>query len=130
MHVIIAIIILLFLSFIFSGSETALTAVNRMRIQTKVENNEDKRDKKLLRLLSDPEEFITAILIDNNIANILLPTLVTMVAIEYGINVGIASAVLTLTIIVFAEVIPKSVAATFSERIAYLVYPFIRIVIF
>src|SRR5699024_2262650 len=71
----------------------------------------------------------TAILIGNNIANILLPTLVTMVAIEYGINVGIASAVLTLTIIVFAEVIPKSVAATFSERIAYLVYPFIRFII-
>src|SRR5699024_10272414 len=130
MHVIIAIIILLLLSFIFSGSETALTAVNKMRIQTKAENNEDKRSKKLLQLLSDPEEFITAILIGNNIANILLPTLVTMVAIEYGINVGIASAVLTLTIIIFAEVIPKSVAASFSERIAYLVYPFIKLVIF
>jgi putative hemolysin len=123
--VIIAIIILLFVSFFFSGSETALTAANKMKLQTKASNN-DKKSEKLLDLVSKPSEFITAILIGNNIANILLPTLVTMVALEYGVNVAIASAVLTITIIVFSEVLPKSVAAAFPDKIAYIVYPVIR----
>jgi len=101
-----------------------------MRVQTKAENEDDKKSKQLLRLLSDPEEFITTILIGNNISNILLPTLVTIVAMDYNINVGIASAILTLTIIIFGEVIPKSIAAAFSERIAYLVSPIIRFIVF
>lgn len=122
---IIAIIVLLFVSFFFSGSETALTATNKMKLQTKASNN-DKKSEKLLDLVSKPSEFITTILIGNNIANILLPTLVTMVALEYGVNVGLASAILTITIIIFSEVIPKSVAATFPDRIAYIVYPVIR----
>jgi len=123
--VIIAIIILLFVSFFFSGSETALTAANKMKLQTKAGNG-DKKSEKLLNLISKPSEFITTILIGNNIANILLPTLVTALAIDYGFNIGIASAILTVTIIVFSEVIPKSIAASFSERIAFLVYPVIR----
>ncbi|GAQ16975.1 magnesium and cobalt efflux protein CorC [Oceanobacillus picturae] len=122
---IIAIIILILTSFFFSGSETALTATNKMRLQSK----EDKKSKKLLDIVSKPEQFITAILIGNNISNILLPTLVTMVALEYGFSVGLASAILTVVIIIFAEVIPKSVAATFPDRISYLVYPVIRFVI-
>lgn len=125
---IIAIIILLFVSFFFSGSETALTAANKMRLQTKANNN-DKKSEKLLNLVSKPEQFITSILIGNNIANILLPTLVTMVALEYGFNVGLASAILTVVIIIFSEVIPKSVAATFPDRISYIVYPIIRAVV-
>lgn len=125
---IIAIIILLFVSFFFSGSETALTATNKMRLQTKANNN-DKKSEKLLELVSKPGEFITAILIGNNVANILLPTFVTMLAIEYGFNVGFASAILTIMIIVFSEVLPKSVAATFPDRIAYIVYPIIRLVV-
>ncbi|MYL59613.1 DUF21 domain-containing protein, partial [Virgibacillus halodenitrificans] len=122
---IIAIIVLLFVSFFFSGSETALTAANKMRLQSKANNN-DKKSEKLLNLVSKPEEFITTILIGNNIANILLPTLVTMVAIDYGINVAVASAVLTIVIIIFSEVIPKSVAATFPDRISYIIYPVIK----
>src|SRR5690625_2577792 len=99
-----------------------------MRLQTKA-NNHDKKSEKLLALVSKPGEFITAILIGNNVANILLPTLVTMLAIDYGFNVGIASAILTIVIIVFSEVLPKSVAASFPDRIAYAVYPVIRFVV-
>nr|WP_306798555.1 CNNM domain-containing protein [Oceanobacillus saliphilus] len=128
MLVIIAIIVLLIVSSFFSGSETALTATNKMRLQTKANNN-DVRAGKILDLVSKPGEFITAILIGNNIANILLPTLVTMLAIEYGWNVAIASAILTITIIIFSEVIPKSVAATFPDRIAFIVYPIIKFVV-
>lgn len=122
---IIAIIILLFVSFFFSGSETALTATNKMKLQTMVGNNNRKAEK-LLEIVSKPSEFITTILIGNNIANIILPTLVTTLAIQYGFNVGLATAILTVLIIIFSEVIPKSVAATFPNRIAFLVYPVIR----
>lgn len=122
---IIAIIILFFVSLFFSGSETALTAINKMRLQTKAGNN-DKRAEKLLKLVSKPGEFITTISIGYNIANILLPTLVTTLAIQHGFNVGIASAILTVITIVFSESIPKSVAAAFPSRIAAIAYPVIR----
>ncbi|WP_226038217.1 hemolysin family protein [Aquibacillus saliphilus] len=115
-------------SFFLSGSETALTAVNRTKIYTKAEND-DIQSKKLLKLISKPNELITAILIGNNISNILLPTLVTIVAIEHGFNVGVATAILTVLLIVFAEVLPKSIAATFSDKVAYLVAPIIRILV-
>ncbi|MBM7572766.1 hemolysin family protein [Aquibacillus albus] len=122
---ILAILFLIFVSFFFSGSETALTATNRMRLQTKAKNN-DKKAQKLLDMISKPSQFITTILIGNNIANILLPTLVTMLAIDQGFSIGIASAILTIVIIIFSEVIPKSVAAAFPDRISLLVYPVIR----
>src|SRR5699024_12182504 len=101
----------------------------KMKLQTKVDNN-DKKAKKLLDLISRPSEFITTILIGNNIANILLPTLVTSLAIQYGFNVGIASAILTITIIVFSEVISKSVAAAFQNGISMVVSPIIRFFVF
>ncbi|MCS4486836.1 hemolysin family protein [Staphylococcus americanisciuri] len=122
---IIAIILLIFVSFFFSGSETALTAVNKVKLKSESDNGNAKATK-LLKLLEKPSEFITTILIGNNIANILLPTLVTILAVDMGINVGVASAILTVVIIMFAEVIPKSIAATFADPIARLVFPIIR----
>lgn len=90
----------------------------------------DKKAQRLLNLISKPSEFITTILIGNNIANIILPTLVTTLAIQYGFHVGAASAILTVIIIIFSEVLPKSVAAAFPDRIAILVYPVIRFFVF
>ncbi|ERN53822.1 hemolysin family protein [Alkalihalophilus marmarensis] len=124
----IALVFFLFMSFFLSGSETALTAVNKTRVQSRAENN-DIKAQKLLELITKPDQFITGILIGNNISNIMLPTLVTIIAIEYGINIGIATGILTVVLIIFAEVLPKSVAATFSTRIAYIVAPVIRVLI-
>ncbi|MDT0162644.1 MULTISPECIES: CNNM domain-containing protein [Bacillus] len=121
----IAIIFFLFMSFFLSGSETALTAVNKMKLKTRAENA-DHKAQKLLDTVAKPDELITAILIGNNIANIMLPTLVTIVAINYGINVGIATGILTVVLIIFAEVLPKSIAATFADKIAFIVFPVIR----
>lgn len=126
---IIAIIFLLFASFFFSGSETALTATNKMRLQMQAKNG-NKKSGQLLKIVSKPNEFITTILIGNNIANIVLPTLVTTIAIQYSWNVGAATAILTVVIIIFAEVLPKSIAAAFPNRISFLVYPIIRFLIF
>ncbi|WP_368505090.1 hemolysin family protein [Alkalihalophilus sp. As8PL] len=124
----IALVFFLFMSFFLSGSETALTAVNKTKVQSRAENN-DKKAQKLLALISKPEQFITGILIGNNISNIMLPTLVTIIAIEYGINIGIATGILTVILIIFAEVLPKSIAATFSTKTAFMVAPVIRYLI-
>ncbi len=120
----IVIVILIFVSAFLSGSETALTAVNKMKLRTRAEKG-DKKAKKLLDLVAEPDRMITSILIGNNISNVLLPTLVTMVALQYDYSVGIATAILTGVLILFAEVTPKSVAATFANKIAFLVAPII-----
>lgn len=125
---VIAIIILIFMSLFFSGSETALTATNKMRLQSKA-NTGDIRAKRLLKIVSKPSEFITTILIGNNIANILLPTLVTTMALDYGFSVALATGLLTVGIIIFGEVIPKSIAAAFPEQISYKIAPVIRALI-
>ncbi len=122
---IIAIIILLVASLFFSGSETALTATNKLKLQTKAKHN-DKKAEKTAGFSFKAKRIYHNDLIGNNIANILLPTLVTTLAIQYDFNVGIASAFLTVTILVFSEVIPKSVAAAFPDRISPIIYPVIR----
>lgn len=122
---IIAIIACFLASFFFSGSETALTATNKVRLQSKAANG-DKKSEKLLKLVTNADEFIPGILVSNNIPNIILPSLVTIVALDYGVNVAVATGILTVSLIIFSEVLPKSIAAAFPERIAYLVYPIIR----
>lgn len=125
----IAIAFFMFMSFFLSGSETALTAVNKMKLKTRAEHH-DVKSQKLLKLVSKPDELITAILIGNNIANIMLPTLVTIIALKYDFNVGLATGILTVVLIIFAEVLPKSIAASFADNIAYLVFPVIRVLLY
>ena len=120
----IALGICLFMSFFFSGSETALTAVNRMKVYLRAENG-DVQAQKLQKLIAKPDRMITTILIGNNIVNILMPTLVTTIALTRGWEVGIATAVLTVVIIIFGEVLPKTIAATFADRVVYIVAPVI-----
>lgn len=124
----IAIILLLLVSAFFSSSETALTAVDKRKIQTQAKNGDEKAGS-LYRLISKPGEFITTILIGNNIANIILPMIVTTMAIQYGWNLAAASLALTIFIIVCAEVVPKSIAAAFPEKLAYSFGPVIGLII-
>ena len=125
----IALAFFLFMSFFLSGSETALTAVNRMKVRFRA-NDGDVAAQKLDALLQQPDRMITAILIGNNIANIMLPTLVTMIAIEKSWQVGLATGTLTIILIIFGEVLPKTIAATFADKIAYVVAPVIRLLVF
>jgi len=110
------------MSFFLSGSETALTAVNRMKVQFRADQG-DVQAIRLQKLISKPDRMITAILIGNNIANIMMPTIVTMIAIDKGLSVGIWTGILTVIIIIFGEVLPKTIAATFADRVAYIVAP-------
>jgi len=117
----IAIFLLFIASGYFSGSETALTATNEMKLQMKARNG-DKKAERLLKLVNNPTVFIPVILIANNLPNIILPSLVTIVALEFGWSVGFVTAILTVLIIIFAEVMPKSIAAAFPEKISHFVY--------
>ncbi|HEX5564275.1 MAG TPA: CNNM domain-containing protein [Sporosarcina sp.] len=116
----------LLMSFFLSGSETALTAVSRMKVQLRAEQG-DPKSIKLRDLISKPDKMITAILIGNNVANIMMPTIVTMIAIDRGLKVGVMTGILTVVLIVFGEVLPKTIAATFADRIAYVVAPTIAV---
>ncbi|GEN84317.1 hemolysin [Sporosarcina luteola] len=118
----------LFMSFFLSGSETALTAVNRMKVQLRAEQG-DRQAIRLRNLISKPDRMITAILIGNNVANIMMPTIVTMIAIDKGWQVGLATGILTVVLIVFGEVLPKTIAATFADKIAYVVAPTITVLV-
>ncbi|MBO1910841.1 DUF21 domain-containing protein, partial [Microvirga sp. 3-52] len=72
---------------------------------------------------------ITAILIGNNISNIMMPTIVTMIFIDKGWKVGVGTGILTAVIIVFGEVLPKTIAATFADRVAYVVAPTVSLLV-
>lgn len=121
-------IILLLISFFFSGSETALTAINRMKVQLRA-NQGDRMSQKLNLLIAQPDRMITTILIINNTVNILMPTLLTIIAIRHGWQVSVATTILTIVIIVFGEVLPKTIAVTFAEVLAYVVAPIIAVFI-
>lgn len=124
----IALGIFLVMSFFLSGSETALTAVNRMKVHLRAEQG-DAKAQKLQKLIAKPDRMITTILIGNNIANIMLPTLVTMIAISRGWEVGVATAILTVVLIIFGEVLPKTISATFADKVAYIVFPVISFMV-
>ncbi|MGD2131876.1 MAG: HlyC/CorC family transporter [Maricaulaceae bacterium] len=114
-----AIIILLMFSGFFSGSETALTAVSRARMH-QLEGEGDKRAARVTHLVADRESLIGAILLGNNIVNILASALATYVFLRvFGqAGVGVATLVMTALVVIFAEVLPKTYAISSTERMA------------
>ncbi|MCF8005747.1 MAG: HlyC/CorC family transporter [Chromatiaceae bacterium] len=112
--------LLLLLSGFFSGSETALMTLNRYRLRHQAEQG--KRGAILAqRLLDRPDRLIGLILLGNNFVNILASSLATVIALRLGGEGAIAAAagLLTLIILIFSEVTPKTLAALHPERIAY-----------
>lgn len=114
-----AIIILLCLSAFFSSAETALTTVNRIRIRTLAEAG-DKAAVTLTKVIEDQGKMLSAILIGNNIVNLSASSLATTFTIHVFDNraVGIATGILTLVILVFGEITPKTLSTIYSEKIA------------
>ena len=110
-----ALVVLLALSFFFSSAETALTTVNRIKIMTLAEEG-DKRAERVLAILDDKGRMLSAILIGNNIVNLSSSSLATMVAVSlmgnYG--AGIATGILTFLILIFGEISPKNLATVES----------------
>ena len=117
---IITVIILIGMSAFFSGSETALTAASRSRMH-QYEKDGDKRAAKVNRLISDRERLIGAILLGNNLVNILASALATslFVGLMPGpTGVATATAIMTVLVLVFAEVLPKTYAITRPDNMA------------
>jgi len=111
---------LLVLSGFFSGSETALMTLNRYRLSYQA--NQGVRGAILARRLLDrPDRLIGLILLGNNFVNILASSLATVIALRIGGEgaIAIAAGLLTLIILIFSEVTPKTLAALHPERLAY-----------
>lgn len=124
----ITLIILIILSAFFSSAETAFTTVNKIRIRTFEE--EGRPNAALIRKLTDdPQKMLSAILIGNNIVNLTASSLTTIMVTRITANlglasksataIGIATGILTLIILVFGEITPKSIATRSSERICF-----------
>ena len=127
---IIAIFFLLLLSGLFSGSETALTAASHARMHH-MERKGSKRALKVNRLRDREERLIGAILLGNNLVNILASALATGMAISLlgDAGVAVATLVMTLLVLIFAEVAPKTYALRNPDRMALAVAPVIQPVI-
>ena len=116
----IVLIVLILLSAFFSGSETALMTLNRYRL--KHLSDKGHRGAKLARrLLNRPDRLLGLILLGNNFVNILASAIATIIALRlYGeAGIAIATGLLTLTILIFAEVTPKTLAALKPEKVAF-----------
>ncbi len=112
--------VLLLLSGFFSGSETALMTLNRYRLKHLADSGH-KGALRAAKLLQRPDRLIGLILLGNNFVNILASSLSTIIALRLGGEAYIAAAagILTLVILIFAEVAPKTLAALSPERLAF-----------
>ena len=116
----IAFVALILLSAFFSSSETGLMSLNRYRLKHLAEKNHGGAQRAEI-LLRQPEKLITLILLGNNFINVLITQLATYIGYRlYGeAGIAVAAGVLTLVLLLFAEVTPKTLAATNPERIAF-----------
>ncbi|MSO80951.1 MAG: HlyC/CorC family transporter [Alphaproteobacteria bacterium] len=131
LYLIVAVIaVLLVLSAFFSGSETAVTAASRPRLH-QLEKDGNKRAHIVNRLRNRPERLIGSLLVGNNIVNILASALATSVLIALFGDAGVAysTVAMTLLVIVFSEVLPKTYAIRNPDKLALAVAPLVRIVV-
>lgn len=122
--ILLAVALLLAMSAFFSGSETALTAVSRARMHG-LEQEGRPRARIVNRLLETPERIIGTVLLGNNLVNILASALTTSLMIQLFGEAGVfyATMILTLFIVIFCEVLPKTYAIAFPDRFALAVAP-------
>ncbi|MFT7548267.1 MAG: Mg2+/Co2+ transporter CorB [Candidatus Azotimanducaceae bacterium] len=113
------IFLLVILSAYFSGSETAMMALNRYRLKH-LANEGHGGAKRASRLLERPDRLLSVILIGNNLANFSAASLATLIAINiFGDNgVAIAPVACTIVFLIFAEVAPKTISAAYPEKVA------------
>jgi Mg2+/Co2+ transporter CorB len=127
-----AIVVLLFFSAFFSGSETSLTAASRSRMHNLEQTGTHHRAGLVIRLLERKERLIGALLLGNNLVNILASALATSIFIRLVGETGVvyATVVMTLLVLIFAEVLPKTYAIHNADDVALSVVPVLRPVVF
>ncbi|NCC44995.1 MAG: DUF21 domain-containing protein, partial [Clostridia bacterium] len=120
----IILVVLILLSAFFSSAETAMTTVNKIRILALSEDG-NKRAKTLLKIIDNPSKLLSSILIGNNIVNLSASSLATIWTTRvFGSSfIGIATGILTLLILLFGEITPKTMATLYAEKISLTYAP-------
>ena len=127
---IIALIVLIVLSAYFSATETAFSSLNRIRLKNLADNG-NKRAKLAYKLVDNYDELISSVLVGNNIVNITASTLGTVLFTRLFNAYGptISTVVLTVVVLIFGEISPKSIAKESPERIAMWASPLLRVLL-
>ena len=116
---ILLLIVLLFLSMIFSSGETAFLSVNKLKIKY-LREKKNKKAARVEKILKNKQKFLTTSLIGNSLVNILISVILTALMVELvgakGLSIAVTAA--TIAILIFGEILPKSIALFFSEPIA------------
>ena len=115
----VVLLILLVLSCFFSSAETALTVVNKIRIKALADGG-DRRAKRVVLINNDYQTMLTTILIGNNVVNLAASSLTTVMVTELLSSawIGVGTGVLTFVLLIFGEIVPKTVANAKSEKLA------------
>ena len=123
-------IALVALSAFFSASETAYTSLNRVRVKN-LANAGNRRARKVLGLAEQYDKLLSGILVGNNIVNILSASLATVlfVSVLGSRGVTVSTVVMTVVVLMFGEIAPKSIAKEHPEQIAFAVYPLLSLLI-
>lgn len=122
--------VLLFLSAFFSGSETGMMSINRFRL--KHLSKKSRAAKRVQTMLKRPDRLLGVILLGNNFVNIMASAIASIVAIRIWGDVGvlIASILLTIIVLIFAEVTPKTLAALYPEKFAFPASNVLKVLLF
>lgn len=115
----IVLIVLLLLSAFFSSAETSLVTVNQIRMRSLADEG-NKKAARVLKITSNSSKMLSAILIGNNIVNIFASSLATTITLQLWGNkfVSLATGILTLFVLIFGEITPKTIATSHAEKIA------------
>jgi Mg2+/Co2+ transporter CorB len=126
---VIFLVVLLGFSAFFSGSETALMAISRLRLRHLAETK-PRRARLVEGVLEKPERLIGTILLGNNLVNVAISAIATAVAISIWGNRGIvyATGILTFVILIFAEITPKVYAKYFNEPVSFITAPILNVI--
>ncbi|MBR2797316.1 MAG: HlyC/CorC family transporter [Clostridia bacterium] len=127
---ILSLIALVAMSAFFSASETAYTSVNRARLKA-MANGGNRRAAKVLALSEDYDRLLSGILVGNNIVNILSASLATVLFVRLigGAGVSVSTAVMTVVVLMFGEIAPKTIAKDRPEQVALAVYPLLSVIL-
>ena len=115
----IVLVVLLILSAFFSSAETSLTTFNRIRMRTLADEG-NKRAARVLKVTEDSGKMLSAILIGNNVVNLSASSIATTLALRLfgSVGAGIATGILTVLILIFGEISPKTLATLHAEKLA------------
>ena len=115
----------------FSASETALTSLNKIKLRNMAEENVKNADK-VQKLIDDPNRLLSSILIGNNLVNNAAAALTTMIAVSLlggQSGVGAATMIITIIILIFGEITPKTLASQNAEKVSLAVSNIISVIV-